>query len=63
MQISWLNGSLFGGDDRGFLKEGAQDPSNETNVAKFVSFFTSLVYGYEHTVYQVEELLAFVRCC
>jgi hypothetical protein len=22
--ISWLNGSVFGGDDRGFLKEGVK---------------------------------------
>jgi hypothetical protein len=31
--ISWLNGSFFGGDDRGFLKEGVKTYLDGTNVA------------------------------
>jgi hypothetical protein len=46
--ISWLNGSFFGGDDRGFLKEGVKTyqmaPMSPLNSPNFSSLFTSLVY-------------------
>ncbi len=48
--ISWLNGSFFGGDDRGFLKERVKTylttPMSQLDSPTFFLSFTSLVHGY-----------------
>jgi hypothetical protein len=47
--ISWLNGSFFGCDDPGFLKERVKTyliaPRSPLNSPIFFSFFASTVYG------------------
>jgi hypothetical protein len=48
--ISWLNGSFFGVDDRGFLEEGVKSylmaPMSPLNSQMFFfSVLTSIVYG------------------
>ncbi len=47
--ISWQNGLLFGGDDRGFLTEGVKTyhmgPMSPLSSLTFFSVLTSIVYG------------------
>ncbi len=49
--ISWLNGSFFGGDDRGFLKEGVKTylmaPMRPLNSPTFFLSLTSVVYVHD----------------
>ncbi len=52
---SWLNGSFFGGDDRGFLKDGVKtyqmSPMSPIKIANFFSAFTSVVYCFRQSSY------------
>ncbi len=46
--ISWMNGSFFGGDDRGFLKEAVKTylVAPLSNSPILFSIFTSVVYAW-----------------